>query len=283
MFEAPHSRAQIDINNALSYTKLEEKVLVDGDDCCINIRIEGEFYEKLELQNFPFDVQGLKLDITVNTRTTGPVPVALSAAPNLVPGVILEGFQVDNLWRMDTTQTQIEGTSENLGAVIVTPFIWGRRGRQFPCMRLTMKVHRRPTFYTVNVVCPMASFVMLSFTQYPIPYTDSPDRLSITLTLVLTAAAYKFAVSSLVPTISYLTLLDYYVLFSWLVIMLNGFEGGFVGLISNEDQGRQWDQIFMYMIGGLWIALHLGFAWKIISCKNGTVKTGKTSVEVKPY
>eukprot|EP00966_Prymnesium_polylepis_P248373 5742394-Prymnesium_polylepis.1 len=108
---------------------------------------------------------------------------------------------------------------------------------------------------------PMASFVLLSFTQYPIDYDDSGTRLSITLTLVLTAAAYKFAVSSMVPTISYLTLLDKYVLFSWVVIMLNAFEGGFVRELDNPTRC---DRIFMWTILSCWLAMHILFAWRVV-------------------
>ena len=39
-----------------------------------------------------------------------------------------------------------------------------------------------------------------------LPPSDVSDRLSISLTLLLTAAAYKFAASSLVPPISYITM-----------------------------------------------------------------------------
>ena len=56
--------------------------------------------------------------------------------------------------------------------------------------------------------------------------TDVASRLSVSLTLVLTAAAYKFVVASMLPAISYFTLLDYYVLscslFLFLVVIENG-------------------------------------------------------------
>ena len=49
--------------------------------------------------------------------------------------------------------------------------------------------------------------VLLSFTSFAVSPDEPADRLSVTLTLLLTAVAFKFVVSQSLPTISYLTLL----------------------------------------------------------------------------
>lgn len=48
---------------------------------------------------------------------------------------------------------------------------------------------------------------MLSFCSFSVDVSEPSDRLSVTLTLLLTAVAFKFVVSQSLPTISYLTLL----------------------------------------------------------------------------
>jgi hypothetical protein len=50
-------------------------------------------------------------------------------------------------------------------------------------------------------------------------------RAATSLTILLTGAAYKFAVAGLVPPVSYLTIIDKYQLFSSLLILLICFEG----------------------------------------------------------
>ena len=71
----------------------------------------------------------------------------------------------------------------------------------------------------------MMTFGLLSFAQYSVTRDEPADRLSITLTLVLTAASYKFATTSMTPAISYITLLDRYVFFNSLIIVSNAIEG----------------------------------------------------------
>ena len=48
---------------------------------------------------------------------------------------------------------------------------------------------------------------ILSFCSFSVDISSPSDRLSVTLTLLLTAVAFKFVVSQSLPTISYLTLL----------------------------------------------------------------------------
>ena len=50
-------------------------------------------------------------------------------------------------------------------------------------------------------------FSFLSFCSFSVDISSPSDRLSVTLTLLLTAVAFKFVVSQSLPTISYLTLL----------------------------------------------------------------------------
>ena len=53
---------------------------------------------------------------------------------------------------------------------------------------------------------------------------STADRLSVTLTLMLTAVAYKFIVASALPQVSYLTSLDTYVLVCFLFLFLISVE-----------------------------------------------------------
>lgn len=63
---------------------------------------------------------------------------------------------------------------------------------------------------------------VLVFTSWAIPAEELADRLSVTLTLVLTSVAFKYMVAQELPKISYLTLLDKYILMSFFF----GLDGG---------------------------------------------------------
>jgi hypothetical protein len=69
-------------------------------------------------------------------------------------------------------------------------------------------VERYHGYYYINVLLPMSTFTLMSALQWVIDRSLPQDRLGVTLTLVLTAAAYKLAISAMVPAIAYLTILD---------------------------------------------------------------------------
>jgi hypothetical protein len=71
---------------------------------------------------------------------------------------------------------------------------------------------RKTGYYISNVILPICVLTLLSplscFLNDDGTSLGTADRLGITLTLLLTAVAYKFVVASSLPTVSYLTILD---------------------------------------------------------------------------
>ena len=63
-------------------------------------------------------------------------------------------------------------------------------------------------FYLVNVVLPVASIVFTSISSFAV-WDDMGGRLGTTLTLMLTAVAYKYLVAEMVPSLrSYINILQ---------------------------------------------------------------------------
>jgi hypothetical protein len=85
-------------------------------------------------------------------------------------------------------------------------------GIVYPRCTYTVSLWRKTGYYTSNVILPICVLTLLA----PLSCTvnddgtsmGTADRLSVTLTLLLTAVAYKFVVASAIPTVSYLTFLD---------------------------------------------------------------------------
>ena len=57
-----------------------------------------------------------------------------------------------------------------------------------------------------------AVFSLMAALAFMVPRDDVGTRLSVSLTLVVTAATYKFAIGQQLPEIAYLTLLDRYII-----------------------------------------------------------------------
>ncbi len=74
------------------------------------------------------------------------------------------------------------------------------------------------------------------------------DRLGITLTLILTAVAYKFIVASSLPQVSYLTKLDIHVLLCFAFLIVNAIENVLYPIITFKDDIKPKYEIY-FVIG----------------------------------
>ncbi len=74
----------------------------------------------------------------------------------------------------------------------------------------------------------------MTLTSFIIPSNSLADRMSVNLTLLLTAVAFKFVVSQSLPHISYLTLLDKYVLTSFVMLFFVVVENVAASLLESN-------------------------------------------------
>ena len=72
--------------------------------------------------------------------------------------------------------------------------------------------------------------------------------------------AFKFVTGSWVPNVSYLTLLDKYIIFTFVVLSVVVLESFIVALFPNNayNAGMVLDDIMMAIIATIWVALHVG-------------------------
>ena len=95
---------------------------------------------------------------------------------------------------------------------------------------------------------------------------DMETRLAVTLTLLLTAAAYKLAIITMTPDISYLTTLDCYVLICALFVAAMVFEGAFLGHVARKEEWRKTAEdinaTLAKVVLGLFGLFHVWFAFR---------------------
>jgi hypothetical protein len=85
---------------------------------------------------------------------------------------------------------------------------------------------------THNVV----GLVALCFSAFCIDVADLADRMSIILTLLLTAVAFKFVIADSLPKLSYSTYIDYFLLMNFFVL-------GWMGAISAFSAAFEWGNL----------------------------------------
>ena len=210
--------AQFDFNNAHEYKLLDAKVVADDDDLLINMRFEGCFSELMELEKFPFDAQELTMSASFNLRTKGMTPLQIRNSPTALTTIAPNAFVDGKMW---TLHPALELTPGEYGVV---------DERKFPALKMTILVGRNPQFYLWNVALPVCLFVPMCLMQYCVPRDYTAERLGVSLAIVLTAIAHKYSMTTLVPSVNYLTFLDLYVLLSLGLISLITFQGGLVGI-----------------------------------------------------
>uniref|UniRef100_A0A7S3BPK3 Neurotransmitter-gated ion-channel transmembrane domain-containing protein n=1 Tax=Haptolina ericina TaxID=156174 RepID=A0A7S3BPK3_9EUKA len=79
---------------------------------------------------------------------------------------------------------------------------------------MSMAFSRNPQYYILTVMLPAQLLCLLSLGSFLVPATDLADRLSVSLTMVLTMVALRSQAASDLPKLAHLTLLDLHLLAS---------------------------------------------------------------------
>ncbi len=90
-----------------------------------------------------------------------------------------------------------------------------------------------------------------AFSTFAIPRGEIADRLSVTVTLMLAAVAFQFIVSTMLPKVSYLTVMDYYMLSGFVMLILMVLENAVCGAIESDDVGNAIDLWCSIVFGGM--------------------------------
>lgn len=87
-----------------------------------------------------------------------------------------------------------------------------------PGVVFEFEAERLVTFYLVKVLIPLVMIILMSLVVLFIDPTNTGSRLSIAITAILTLIAYRFLLGSLLPKISYLTHMDYFIFGSMFLV-----------------------------------------------------------------
>ncbi|OQR93565.1 hypothetical protein ACHHYP_02430 [Achlya hypogyna] len=181
-------------------------------DYCFKVRCRGSFSEQLELENFPFDQQQLHVIWSVNL----PQHYVRLRPNDHYPSLFLHNnFQQANVFSVATDEHVIATVEQSDPAESSSGFVYDH-------CKTSIVLQRKPGYYVTNIIVPMGVLTYLGYISFAV---DSPgvrlgtgDRLSISLTLLLTAVAYKFVVAGAIPQIPYMTTLDRYTTFSFVYL-----------------------------------------------------------------
>lgn len=167
-------------------------------------------------------MQRLCLVIAVNCASQGIVPVRFNVAKDAIVTVAHGTFALCNLWQLhDIAMVEVES---------VEPM----PKTTYPALRISALVSRKPAYFLANVIVPMSTLAFLGLLQFLLPCEreniNVTFRITYTVTILLTSATYKLFIASALPIgLAYLTLLDKYVLFCYLLQVAIVTESAIVG------------------------------------------------------
>ena len=254
---------QVHISNSLEQEVREVKVIKQGNDLVLIKRVYGLFYAMMDLHHFPVDSQALTLNIECQCALGGPFPVKFITHPERTTANIFKAnFMPTNMWVLgDKVDLVIEPSTLDLGA----------SSKIYPAFKVRIHVCRKWGYYFFNVAAPMEALTLLSILIPPcIPQSDSTGRLSVTLALTITAAAYKFAIAFMVPPVAYLTLIDHFVMALSLVLLLCVVQNAVLGMRQNNGNST----VLVFSPGVdtgssiallvIWVLLHLYYWCQVL-------------------
>ena len=186
----------------LNLKKYNDLVLIEK-----KTRVSGLFSEKFELESFPFDCQDFHIDIdwddSEKTCKISPNPLNHDFVTLNIDSMVQKLFKIHEPI-VETFLKPIKVVSEGMRVI---------HDHQ-PSIAISLKGERVWISYFWQIFLLLSLMSTFSLFAFTLEIQDSGNRLNFTMTVFLTKVAFQFSISSLLPKLSYVTLLDIYVIVS---------------------------------------------------------------------
>ena len=193
------------LNQQRILSTFPETVAISSDgEVLYRQRVWGSFSQPLELQNFPFDRQDFKIILVASGHTPDEVKFMhnTDGLSGLASAFSQEEWDIIE-WSLDITPySAMEGDLPDASFAFV--FV----------------AERKLGFYIWKIIIPLILIVMMSWIVFWINPEQFATQIGVSTTSMLTLIAYRFVMVGLLPNISYLTRMDYFILGSTLLVFL---------------------------------------------------------------
>ena len=200
-----------------------EIVEVDGKgQVTYRQRFSGELTLPLDLKDFPFD-QHL-LPIQVASFRYGPQEVA---------------FRIDTQRMGESEDFSISDWAVQKGAARLDPYYFAPQARNIARLVYEQKVSRYLGYYFWRIIFPMMIIVFMSWVVFWISPKQMGTQIGVASRTILTLFAFKFALTSLLPKIPYLTRLDIFILASTIMSFLAFVEVIITSKLAEDEENER--------------------------------------------
>jgi hypothetical protein len=165
-------------------------------------RMWGTFSQPLDLRKFPFDQHVFSIQLV----TAGYKPDEIELVPGSEPASGIAGHLSVADWSILDWKGEPKPYKPIPGVIDVAGFTF------------SFKAKRKIGYFIFKVIIPLVFIVAMSWVVFWIDPKESSPQISVAVTTMLTLIAYRFAVGTFLPKISYLTRLDLFILISTVIV-----------------------------------------------------------------
>ena len=243
--------------NAVNIEETEHWKVHRGGEAFFHYHIKGTFKEEFEIGNFPFDYQDLCLHMASKCKVSEMIFVKETDKEKL-DNIRIQNFYSSQEWSLCShVLTESKKSEEAEGA---SP-------NDYPQYKIRMNAVRQYKFYIYNVFLVMLLITAMTFASFTVEADIPADRVQISLTLLLTSVAFKYYVQQFVPTVSYFTLIDKYILCCMVFQFFMTVHNMIGGLITNSKALLifEWTSFGIAVLAFLVINVYFGhLSWTCI-------------------
>ena len=208
--------------------------------------IKGSFSQAFDLKPFPMDTQHLQIMVVMENE-----------AQEFEFSKGKESNKLALTWVTCPPHCEFEEPHEPgvITAVVDTTCDkWSLSRVQYSRCTFKLKVARNPSHALITVALPFWLFTAFVFIVFGVPNDQVSNRLQVITTLFLSSLALRYVASSFLPMISYMTLLDWWILFCTLFVVAVGAENAAGGRLT-ATADSWWAVSFLILFVGvsLWV------------------------------
>ncbi|KAA5538729.1 hypothetical protein FYK55_26745 [Roseiconus nitratireducens] len=209
-------------------------------------KIWGRFSQPLTLQDFPFDDQELTLHVVAAGLLQDDVKIVPLVTETGTSSGIAEHFSLPD-FDVVSTESMPKPYYPREGHPGVAGYL----------LRIT--IERQPTYFILKVIIPLCLIVIMSWLPRWIALDEIGTNIGISTSAFLTLVAYLFAITVLLPRVSYVTRMDRFILLSTLIVFAGLIQSTWNTVMIREekrdlaDTVRRWSRVLypLLLIGVL--------------------------------
>ena len=242
---------EIFIENAVGNLKQEIRYKVEKKGNKTRVmemrNVKGCFWERLELWDFPLDVQGLSITVT-SAKSNNEVRFEPSLENECA--INTEDFRQQQEWNLYSHLEISKKVKEDL---------WKNYNR--PCYTVSSTVSRKPGYFIYNAYMLIFFISTLGFTPFSFQCTSPHFRIQTTCLMILSSVNFRWIVTQKLPTVSYLTTLDKYAVCALIfLVCLCAWHAVIGSSLFNSMSGDERINVDIYVLIGIasfYVLFHL--------------------------